>query len=165
MTGRLICKRAPSDGGRDQISTQPRPAERAGALIYQKGHIVKIANSVVIVTGANRGLGATYVRLALARGARKVYAAARKPESIAAGNGVVPITLDITDPVNVAAVAREASDVTIVINNAAISLQAALRTRPTPDPFASKWRRTCSACTPLRKRSRRYCERTAAAQL
>ncbi|MEI8322872.1 MAG: short-chain dehydrogenase, partial [Actinomycetes bacterium] len=43
---------------------------------------MKIAGSVVLVTGANRGLGAEYVRQLLDRGAAKVYAAARKPETI-----------------------------------------------------------------------------------
>ena len=36
-----------------------------------------LKNRTVLVTGANRGLGATLVEVALDRGAAKVYAAAR----------------------------------------------------------------------------------------
>ena len=38
---------------------------------------MKIENAVDLVTGANRGIGLAFVRELLARGARKVYAAAR----------------------------------------------------------------------------------------
>lgn len=43
---------------------------------------MQIQNSVVLVTGANRGLGRELVRALIARGARKVYAAARDPSTI-----------------------------------------------------------------------------------
>ena len=82
---------------------------------------MKIKDSVVFVTGANRGLGAAYARLALARGARKVYAAARRIDSVSL-HGVTPVRLDVTDPAQVAAAAAVAADATIVINNAAIAL-------------------------------------------
>ena len=39
---------------------------------------MKLDNATVFITGANRGLGLTFAREAIARGARKVYAAARK---------------------------------------------------------------------------------------
>ena len=42
---------------------------------------MKIKDSVVFITGANRGLGLAYARAALAAGAKKVYAAARDPKS------------------------------------------------------------------------------------
>jgi len=41
---------------------------------------VKIKDAVVLVTGANRGLGQAFVHSLLAAGAKKIYAAARKPE-------------------------------------------------------------------------------------
>ena len=40
---------------------------------------MKIDNAVALVTGANRGIGLEFTRALLARGARKVYAAARDP--------------------------------------------------------------------------------------
>ena len=40
---------------------------------------MKIKDSVVLITGANRGLGLAYARAALAAGAKKVYAAALFP--------------------------------------------------------------------------------------
>ncbi|WP_327205468.1 hypothetical protein [Rathayibacter sp. Leaf296] len=38
-----------------------------------------ITDSVVLVTGANGGIGTAFVHTALARGAAKVYATARTP--------------------------------------------------------------------------------------
>jgi NAD(P)-dependent dehydrogenase (short-subunit alcohol dehydrogenase family) len=43
---------------------------------------MKIENAVVLVTGANRGIGLAFARELLARGARKVYAGARDPAAI-----------------------------------------------------------------------------------
>jgi len=56
---------------------------------------MKLENEVVLITGANRGLGLAFAREALARGAKKVYAAARNPESVTLP-GVVPVKLDVT---------------------------------------------------------------------
>jgi NAD(P)-dependent dehydrogenase (short-subunit alcohol dehydrogenase family) len=39
---------------------------------------MKIAGSVALVTGANRGLGRAYARELVSRGAAKVYGAARQ---------------------------------------------------------------------------------------
>ena len=64
---------------------------------------MKLDNAVVLVTGANRGLGLAFAREALARGASKVYAAARQPAAVTLP-GVVPLQLDVTDPDSVAAV-------------------------------------------------------------
>jgi len=81
---------------------------------------MKLQNATVLITGANRGLGLAFAREALARGARKVYAAARKPESVTLP-GVVPLKLDVTNPADVAAAAAAAGDVTVLINNAGIA--------------------------------------------
>lgn len=81
---------------------------------------MNLKNAVVFVTGANRGIGLAFAREALARGARKVYAAARNPASVTLP-GVVPIQLDVTDPAAVARAAAECGDVTILINNAGIA--------------------------------------------
>lgn len=82
---------------------------------------MKLQDSVVFITGANRGLGLAFAKAALAAGARKVYGAARNPASITLA-GVVPVALDVTDAAQVAAAARACGDVTLLINNAGISL-------------------------------------------
>lgn len=80
---------------------------------------MKIKGSVALVTGANRGLGAAFARGLLAAGAARVYAAARNPSAVEIP-GVVPVRLDVTQPEQVAALARELTDVTLLINNAGI---------------------------------------------
>ncbi|MDV3123616.1 SDR family oxidoreductase [Mycobacterium sp. 21AC1] len=88
-------------------------------------------NMTALVTGANRGLGRTIAAELLARGA-KVYAAARRPETVDLP-GAVPIQLDITDPESVRRAAAVASDVTVLVNNAGISTRAGLLTGPIED--------------------------------
>lgn len=82
---------------------------------------MNLQDAVVLVTGANRGLGRVFVETALARGARKVYAAARRPETLDV-TGATPLTLDVTRPEQAEAAARVARDVTLVINNAGIAM-------------------------------------------
>lgn len=74
----------------------------------------------ILITGANRGIGAAFVEEAKRRGAATIYAGARDIDSITAG-GVERIRLDVTDPAQVAAAAATAGDVHILINNAGIS--------------------------------------------
>jgi NAD(P)-dependent dehydrogenase (short-subunit alcohol dehydrogenase family) len=81
---------------------------------------MQIENAVVLVTGGNRGLGQAFVREALARGARKVYAAARDPESVRTP-GATPVALDVTDPDSIRRAAAAAGDVTLLVNNAGIT--------------------------------------------
>ena len=82
---------------------------------------MQIKDSVVLVTGANRGLGLALAKAALAAGAKKVYGAARDAASVTLP-GVIPVQLDVTNPSSVAAVARDLGDVSILVNNAGISL-------------------------------------------
>jgi NAD(P)-dependent dehydrogenase (short-subunit alcohol dehydrogenase family) len=81
---------------------------------------MNIANAVALVTGANRGLGLEFAKALLARGARKVYAAAREPAAVTLP-GVQAVRLDVTRPEQIEAAARELPDVQLVINNAGIS--------------------------------------------
>lgn len=80
---------------------------------------MKIENSVALVTGANRGLGLEFAKALLKRGARKVYATARDPGSVALA-GVMPVRLDVTQPEALAALAERLGDVSLLVNNAGI---------------------------------------------
>lgn len=81
---------------------------------------MRIADSIVFITGANRGIGRAFAHEALRRGARRVYAAARDPSAVDLP-GVMPIPLDITDAEQVARAARECGDVTLLVNNAGVA--------------------------------------------
>lgn len=81
---------------------------------------MKLDNAIVLVTGANRGIGQVFAQAALARGAKKVYAGARDPSTVTQA-GVVPLKLDVTSDADVAAAVAAAGDVTLVINNAGIA--------------------------------------------
>jgi NAD(P)-dependent dehydrogenase (short-subunit alcohol dehydrogenase family) len=77
-------------------------------------------NAVVLVTGANRGIGAEFVAQLKERGAGRIYAASRHAGDVDV-DGVESIRLDITDPAQVQAAAAAAGDVQVLINNAGIS--------------------------------------------
>ena len=76
-----------------------------------------LKGAVVLITGANGGIGTEFVRDALDRGASKVYATARTPRTWD-DERVVPLALDINDPVSVASAISVAQDVTMLVNNA-----------------------------------------------
>lgn len=93
--------------------------------------MMQIKGSVALVSGANRGIGRSFVEALLARGAAKIYAGARQPERLAdlveRGKGtIVPIKLDITRAADIIAVAGQCRDVSLLVNNAGINLQAGL---------------------------------------
>lgn len=87
-----------------------------------------IKDSVVLITGANRGLGLALANAFIKAGARKVYGGTRKTRSVsgtpssANEAGLIPIQLDVTSSVDIAAAARQLGDVTILINNAGVDL-------------------------------------------
>jgi NAD(P)-dependent dehydrogenase (short-subunit alcohol dehydrogenase family) len=86
---------------------------------------MQIRDSVALVTGANRGIGARFVAQLVDRGAARVYAAARRLETLeplvaTAPDRILPLRLDITDADQVAAAARAAADVTLLVNNAGV---------------------------------------------
>jgi NAD(P)-dependent dehydrogenase (short-subunit alcohol dehydrogenase family) len=81
---------------------------------------MNISGSTALVTGANRGLGRHFAQQLLERGATKVYATARDPESVDLA-GVEVLGLDITAAGAVAAAAVAAADVDVLINNAGVS--------------------------------------------
>jgi NAD(P)-dependent dehydrogenase (short-subunit alcohol dehydrogenase family) len=86
---------------------------------------MKLEGKVVVVTGANRGLGRALVDDLVRRGAAKVYAAARREDSLAPlvkehGARVVPLALDVTHPDGITQAAGKASDASVLVNNAGL---------------------------------------------
>ena len=81
---------------------------------------MNIEGSVALVTGANRGLGRHFTEQLLERGAAKVYATARDPQTITTP-GVEVLVLDLLEQNTIDAAARAAGDVTLLINNAGVS--------------------------------------------
>jgi NAD(P)-dependent dehydrogenase (short-subunit alcohol dehydrogenase family) len=81
---------------------------------------VQISGSVVLVTGANRGIGAEFVQQLRDRGAAKIYAAARDAGTVVEADGIEPLRLDVTSQDQVDAAAARATDVQILVNNASI---------------------------------------------
>ncbi len=84
-----------------------------------------LKEKIVLVTGANRGIGKALVEEALHRGAAKVYAAVRNVETAAPlvaehGARVMPVGLDLNDPASITAAAKVAGDVDVVVNNAGV---------------------------------------------
>jgi NAD(P)-dependent dehydrogenase (short-subunit alcohol dehydrogenase family) len=89
---------------------------------------MKIADSTVLVTGANRGLGKALVEEALRRDAKRVYAGVRR-SFVHADQRVTPLTLDVTSSVQIRAAVGKVDALDILINNAGISLQNDLSDR------------------------------------
>lgn len=93
---------------------------------------MNIQNAVVLVTGANRGVGKEYVAQLAKTGARKIYATARNIDSLSGVVAIdpaiiVPLQLDITKTDQIEKATKRATDVNILINNAgALSFGGAL---------------------------------------
>lgn len=87
---------------------------------------MNLNNKIVLVTGANGGIGGALVKALLDKGAAKVYVAARKTAAVAelvqryAGRAVA-VQLDITDASSVAAAAEQCRDIDLLINNAGVN--------------------------------------------
>jgi len=80
---------------------------------------------VALVSGSNRGIGRAITIELLERGAKKVYAGARTPDTLndlkeQYGERLVPIVLDVTNDQSIEKVAKKATDVEILINNAGV---------------------------------------------
>jgi NAD(P)-dependent dehydrogenase (short-subunit alcohol dehydrogenase family) len=82
---------------------------------------MKIADTTVLVTGANRGLGRALVEEVLRRGAKRVYAATRQP-LVHSDERVTPVTLDVTNTAQIQGAVENVESLDILINNAGITL-------------------------------------------
>ena len=112
-------------GGLDEESNDQQP--EAGNM--------KIAGSVALVTGSNRGIGRSFVKALLAMGAKKVYAAARDTRGVedlvkANPGKVEAVKLDVTNEAEVKAAAAKCKDVSLLVNNAGINQKKGLLAAP-----------------------------------
>ncbi|MEU9206503.1 SDR family oxidoreductase [Streptomyces sp. NPDC048415] len=94
--------------------------------------MTSIEGSVALVTGGSRGIGRSLVQALYERGAKKVYATARDPRTVTHPDAI-PLALEVSDPASVAAVAEQAQDVTVLINNAGASVNANFLDSPVED--------------------------------
>ena len=94
-----------------------------------------LAENVVLVTGANRGIGLALVKALLRQGAKKVYAAARNKETLQnlAELGAYPLSVDITQDSSILEAEKVAKDVTILINNAGVLARGSILTNSLED--------------------------------
>src|SRR3989441_12526424 len=80
-----------------------------------------IEGRVVLVTGANRGIGQALVEDALRRRAKRVYAGTRQPLAHSDPR-VTPLTLDVTNAAQIQAAVEKVESLDILINNAGLAL-------------------------------------------
>jgi NAD(P)-dependent dehydrogenase (short-subunit alcohol dehydrogenase family) len=82
---------------------------------------MNISNKIILVTGANRGIGQALVEEALKRGAKKIYAGTRgalqHPDK-----RVTPLKLDVTNSEQIQRAATEIGTLDLLINNAGIAV-------------------------------------------
>jgi NAD(P)-dependent dehydrogenase (short-subunit alcohol dehydrogenase family) len=91
---------------------------------------MKIAGAVILITGANRGLGRALLEEALRRGAKRVYAGMREPVALSDGR-VTPLTLDVTNAAHIEGAVEKIGALDILINNAGVALYDDLSDRAT----------------------------------
>ncbi|GAA4172493.1 SDR family oxidoreductase [Sphingobacterium ginsenosidimutans] len=79
-------------------------------------------DKVILITGANRGIGRALVDALLNNGAGKIYATCRNLSTMPLfdDSRVVPLSLDITDDQQIATIAAATQDTEILINNAGV---------------------------------------------
>lgn len=82
---------------------------------------MNVTNKIVLITGANRGIGRALVNEALKRGAKRVYAASRVPLRIA-DERVTPLTLDVTNASQIQRGVDQVGALDVLMNNAGIAV-------------------------------------------
>jgi NAD(P)-dependent dehydrogenase (short-subunit alcohol dehydrogenase family) len=86
---------------------------------------MELKDKIILVTGANRGIGRALVSEALARGAKRVYAGTRVPFDFG-DKRVHRLNLDVTKPEQVTRAAKEVEVLDVLINNAGVAVYEGL---------------------------------------
>ncbi|MCA1552685.1 SDR family NAD(P)-dependent oxidoreductase, partial [Bradyrhizobium sp. BRP19] len=89
-----------------------------------------IKGSVVFITGATGAIAQALIAELKARGAAKIYAAARDISALAVSDDLLPIKMDVASDEDVARAASRASGVTLLINNAGVNHNTAFMLAP-----------------------------------
>jgi NAD(P)-dependent dehydrogenase (short-subunit alcohol dehydrogenase family) len=89
-----------------------------------------IKGSVVVITGATGAIAQALIAELTARGAAKIYTAARDISALSASGHLVPIRMDVTSDDDVTKAAAIATDVTLLINNAGVNHNTAFMIAP-----------------------------------
>ena len=90
--------------------------------LFTERKMQTLKNKVILITGANRGIGKSLVLASLQKGAKKVYATSRDLTKMPdfADHRVISLALDITNHRQVIEVVKQTTDVQVLINNAGI---------------------------------------------
>ncbi|QPF92356.1 SDR family oxidoreductase [Bradyrhizobium commune] len=89
-----------------------------------------IKGSIILVTGATGAIAQALIAELKARGAAKIYAAARDVSALTASDGVVPVKMDVTSDDDVVKAAGLLGDVTLLINNAGVNYNTGFMAAP-----------------------------------
>src|SRR5690606_41650195 len=81
-----------------------------------------LKDKVILITGANRGIGKSLVKASLEKGVKKIYATSRDLDKMPnfEDGRVEPLELDITDSTQISKVIEKTRDIQILINNAGL---------------------------------------------
>ncbi len=81
-----------------------------------------LKSKVILITGANRGIGKSLVKSSLEKGAKKIYATCRDLSKMPnfGDERVVSLELDITNNEQILKIAEKTTDVEVLINNAGV---------------------------------------------
>jgi short-subunit dehydrogenase len=89
-----------------------------------------IKGSVVFITGATGAIAQALIAELKARGAAKIYAAARDISALAVSDDLLPIKMDVASDDDVARAPSLATGVTLLINNAGVNHNTAFMLAP-----------------------------------